>query len=304
MDTKQLEITTVKDLDQAKDLWAKFSPNKSIYDWWDFRYVFYKYFNYELFFYTLLDNKEPVALFPLQYDTENNYMDFFGGSYMEDNQVFVKPGYEDQIPNLYAQIKTAAKMEDIIGPQGFTTNLPLEDYKYVIYLEQFSSGEDYIRQSMQGKSRKNLLYDLRKFSANDIKIIENDFSDLDLMIDLIDKTFNTESSFNFKHRREIFHDLLNLPGVNLMSYYVNGKKGGVSMSIAYQDNYVLLGIGSDNPNFPNLGKYMTIKNIDKAISQGKKLFDTGVGDCNWKKHWRLSQIPQYKFIKSETVRKI
>ena len=116
MAAAEARITVVKDLPEAERLWQLLSPQTTIYDSWEFRYCFYKYFNFELFFYVAYDDATPVALLPLQYNSDTGWLEFFGGdNYMEDNRVFVKPGYESIIPKIYASVDRPAKLEFIIG---------------------------------------------------------------------------------------------------------------------------------------------------------------------------------------------
>jgi hypothetical protein len=69
-----LRFECVQDIDKAKELWELFSPKQTIYDDWDFRFTFYKYYQPKIFFYVGYLNDDPIGVFPLQ--QENNH-DFF-----------------------------------------------------------------------------------------------------------------------------------------------------------------------------------------------------------------------------------
>ena len=75
-------IFCIKDIEKAKIIWEQLTPNKSMYDTWEFRYLSYQLSLYQLYFYTAYENNEPVALLPLQLNTDKGYIEFFGGGIM------------------------------------------------------------------------------------------------------------------------------------------------------------------------------------------------------------------------------
>jgi hypothetical protein len=138
-------VTFTCDPAQAEKLWRLFSPQETIYDDWQFRALFHKYHQHELQFYVGYQNDEPVGFLPLQYNAIEKHLEFWGGSYMEDNRVFIKTGFEQYIPEFYKNIPSKATLGYIRGTDPFTTQLPLEDYKYILPLQGISSIEDFIK---------------------------------------------------------------------------------------------------------------------------------------------------------------
>jgi len=289
-----LDFKIIKDLSRAKEIWQQLSPNETLWDDWDFRYCFYKYYNWELFFYTGYLNAEVVGVLPLQYNPEKKFLEFFGGNYMEENKVLLKKGCEQFIPDFYKQVDREAELSDISGQDSFTKNLPLQEYKYLYNLSGISTLEQFMDKYFDPDSRKKK----RRLLKEEVEIIYNNFADFDLMIDLNLKNFGKESSFNLPFRKEIFHDLfkLNYEPI-LLTSIINGKKEAVSFALKYKDKFISLNSGVNSTSFPWLEKYLILKKVAKAIELKCLVFDACVGNCGWKENWHLEQIPQFKFVK-------
>ncbi len=304
-----LDFKIIKDLTLAKDVWQQLSLNETLWDDWDFRYCFYKYYNWELFFYTGYLKDKIVGLLPLQYNPETKSLEFFGGKYMEENKVLIagsmpdissgaplaiKNGCQQFIPDFYKQIDKTAELSDISGQDHFTQNLPLQEYKYVYNLSGITKLEEFIDKYFDSDSRKKK----RRLLKEEVEIVYNDFNDFDLMIDLNLKNFGGESSFNWPFRKEIFHDLLKLNYEPiLLTSIIDGKKEAVSFAIKYKDKFISLNSGVNSTSFPWLEKYLILKKVAKAIELKCRIFDACVGDCGWKEYWHLEKIPQFKFVK-------
>lgn len=287
-----LDFKVIKDLSRAKDAWKQLSPNETLWDDWDFRYCFYKYYNFELFFYTGELNGEIIGVLPLQFNPETKALEFFGGKYMEENKILIKKGFEKFIPDFYKQIRKKAALDDISGQDTFTQSLPLHEYKYVYNLSGISTLEEFIDKYFDPDSRKKK----RRLLKEAAEIIYNNFADLELMFELNLKNFGQESSFNWPFRKEIFRDLvkLNFEPI-LFTAIIEGKKEAVAVAIKYKDKFVSLNSGVNSDSFPWLEKYLILKKVAKAIELKCRIFDACVGNCGWKENWHLEKIPQFKY---------
>jgi len=295
---KNLKIEIINDIEKAKKIWNKLSPNNVICDDWNYRYCFYKYFNYPLHFYVGSDKEEIVGLFPLQFNEDEKYLEFFGGGFMRDNRVFVKSGYENSVKQFYDNITKLTKLKSIVGEDQFTKSLDMYKYKYVADLSGINDADDYLIKNFKAKSRYGLRKKIKLIEAMNPEIILNNYDDLDLLIELNKKSFKERSSFNKPYRREAFHDLLKLNfDIQMLSYVVNGRKEAISFSIKYNETYVYINAGVNKKDISNLGTYNIYKNFEKAIEIGSKYFDAGMGDLGWKEKWHLEKIPEYVFTK-------
>ena len=293
---KNLKIKVINDIKEAKRVWDKLSSNDVICESWDYRYCFYKYSSYPLYFYVGSDKEEIVGLFPLQFNENEKYLEFFGGGFMRDNRVFIKSGYEDCIDQFYSAITQPIKLKNIADEDQFTRTFDIYKYKYVADLSNVGSADDYLNKNFKARSRKKLRKKVEVIKHLNPEIIMNNYSDMDLLIELNKKAFGERSSFNKPYRGEAFHDLLKLNfDVHLLSYIINGKKEAVSFSIKYNDVYNYINTGSNKNDAFNLGSYVIYQQIERAIKSKAKYLDAGMGDLGWKEIWHLEKNPQYAF---------
>ena len=288
-------IRAVSDISEAQKIWQKISPQRNIYEDWNFRFVFYKYFNYPLEFYVGEEDGEIVGLLPLQFNSDEGYLEFFGGSFMEDNHVFIKPGFEGRIPEFYAAVKSKARLEDIIFDNDFVQMSFMEN-KYIIKLDGIAGADDYLAKFFSSKTRKKIKKRNEEMEALGIKVSYDEASDLSELIRLNKEAFGAESSFNKPYRKEIYRDLLESAFRTItVSASIGGKKQNVSLAIAYKDAFVSFSVGNNKDDFPDLGHYMFLKRVERALALGCRIYDAGLGDLGWKSRWHLEKIPEYLF---------
>jgi len=288
-------IRVVSDLIEAQSIWNELSPKNNIYEDWDFRYIFYKYFNYPLRFYVGEEDSVIVGLLALQYNSDEKYLEFFGGSFMEDNHVFIKSGFERYIPEFYKKIKDEARLDDIIIDNELIS-MDFSDYKFIIDLKGLGSLDDYFKKTFSSKTRSKLRKKMRDIELLGPVVSENDFNDLDVLIELNKQTFGKESSFFRPFRSQIYHDILEGGfDIVMFSTEISEKKEGVSFGIKYGKTFVSLNSGVNKSNFKNLGTFMLLKRIERAINLNCEIFDASVGNLGWKELWHLDKISQYKF---------
>lgn len=293
-----LIFNVVSDIEEAKYIWQKLSSDESIYDNWDFRCCFYKYFSHPLRFYAGYKDEELIGLLALQYNNELKMLEFFGGSFMEDNHVFIKKGFEEYIPEFYGNINEPARLEDICGSSSFESLLDVFEYKYVADLNGLRNADEYLTKYFKAKRRNAIKKKVKSVEMLKPLIIKNNYEDLDLLIELNKKRFGKESSFNKPFRREIYHDLLNINlDIKMLTFIINGAKEAVTFGIKYKNIFVGINGGTREEAHQDIGTYITVKKIEKAIGLGADKYDAGIEDLGWKENWRFEKIPQRIFIK-------
>lgn len=295
-----MKFKVISDLATAEYWWRFFSTDQSIFGNWEYRYCFYKYFNYEIFFYIGYVNDKPVGLMPLQYNFDKKYLEFFGGSAMENNQIFILPGYECYISEFYNILDKACNLEYIIGDDAFTVELAFQEFKYKLSLLNFKNTNDYIEFNFHGETKKKLKKRIRRVTEeNKIEIFRNQFSDLDLLFDFNIARFKDQSIFNWPHRKDIFRNLTKASfPVILLTFMVNNEKQAVSIG-AFSGNTCTFFNSGISPNaVKDLSSYITLYKIDCALAGGAELYDAMSDDCGWKEKWGFTKIPQYKFEKN------
>lgn len=293
-----LKFKMISDVEEAKKIWQELSPDQNLYDNWDFRFCFYKYFNHPLRFYAGYDQGDLAGLLALQYNTELKKLEFFGGSFMEENHVFIKKGYEGYIPDFYKNINEPARLEDICGCSPFESSADDFEYKYVADLSGLKNADEYLAKYFKAKGRNAIKKKARSIEMLMPEIIDDNHEDLDLLMEFNKKRFGQGSSFNRPYRYEIYHDLLKTGlDIKMMTCKINGIKEAVTFGIKYKDIFVGINGGARAEAPQDLRTYMTIKKIERAIILGADKYDAGIEDLGWKENWHFEKLPQRILIK-------
>ncbi len=291
-------IRLIKNLSEAQAVWRALSPGLTIYDDWDFRKTFYDRDPQEIFFYAAYDDTEPVGLLPLEYYPALDYLDFFGGEFMDSNRCFTKTGREDIIPEIYKSISRKAALFDIIGDDIFTRSMDVEDYNYILRLEGLADFDAHLERSFDAHRRKNFRRDKRIFGERypGLSLHYGRAADLDPLFELNIKRHGDESYISLGAIREGVRALAaGDQRVKIMSLEIDGQVEGVYFGMLQGGVFHSLIVGSNSEKYPGIGNYMQIEFINWAIRIGAKVFDAGLGDCGWKERWHFEKEPQYEW---------
>jgi CelD/BcsL family acetyltransferase involved in cellulose biosynthesis len=295
----EFQIRVVSDPSEARHLWDLLSPRASIYDEWDFRWCFFRrHPECELHFITAFVRDTPVALLPLQKNPEA-LLEFMGSDFMEDNRVFVSPGHERAIPQLFESLSSKATLRSIIdGGDPYLSGLPFDYPKYCCDIRSFATLDDFINGFFRSKSKGNLRKKIRSVESLGPVILENSIEDIRVLAEHSINAFGEESSFiRDPAQKDIFEDLCRRFPFFIHSYRVSGKTQAVSLSLVHNKTYLYLLSGTSKHEVPNLGNYLIINNIRTAIENRCETFDAGRHDCNWKERWHLTRIEERIFEK-------
>lgn len=298
MEEKLLEIQEVTDIEKAEELFRTFSPNETIYDIWEFRFCFYKYFSYPISFRVGYIQGQPTGLLPLQFNTDKGYFEFFGGSYMGNNRVFIVPGYEKYISNFYNSVEGKVKLEWMIGDDTFTQKLEIQDFDYFLNLENFQTFDNYLETFALDEVKRKW----RKINTqNKIEVITNQFDDLELLFEWNIKKFNDDSSFLMPFRQESFKDVLKIDVIKpyIFTFSIDGIKQAVSFGLVYNNIYVSVNQGiSDTCTIRDMSTYVLLYHIKAALEEKNRYINVLTSDCGWKERWKFSKTPQFQFLKN------
>lgn len=289
---EHLTFKLVSGLQEAQAIFEALSPRIRVTDDWLFRYLYYQYFNYPLAFYVAFTGDEPVALLPLQYNTEKGHLEFFGGGYMEDNQIYIKKGFEEAKAELIKRVDQPALLEWMTEDLPGVPNVQIQEYKYEFPLDQIKSIDDYLERFWNTKPRQNLRAQLRKLKEQNLVIEYNIFSDLERMAELNMKRFGNESTFLKPHRIDFFKKLMKHFEIQMISISVNGERVSIGLSVFYKGIYVGMNSGTD-ANINGLGKLLTIQKMTQALSLGAHLYDARSENLGWKEAFHFIPRPQY-----------
>lgn len=295
---KPIQVSIVSDPVEVERIWNLFSPHTSLYDEWDFRYCFFKHHpTHRLHCIVGLEGNVPVAMLPLQ-KNDMGLIESLGGDFMEDNRVFVLPGYEEAVPLLFNQIQSKAVVRSLLAEQRpFLQQLPSDFPKYFYTLEGMADLTAFLVRTFPSNrrySRRKVIKDIEQLNP---KIELNRPEDLETLVRFNIGTFQEESVFlTDPAMTQIFKSLCDLPYPHLIhSFVIQGKTEAVSLSMIYKKTYLFILSGANKDEVDDLGNYVILKNIQTAIENGCQFFDAGRHDCNWKEQWRLTRVEEHRF---------
>lgn len=288
-------IEIVQDVEEARKLWVKWSPGRSLYDDWDFRSCFNQYFNYPIHFLVGYNDDIQVGILPLQFNSEKKYLEAFGGSYMRNLCVYTKNEYRAFIPEFYKSINSRAKIVDIDSCDVNPTLL-FHDFNYTINLSEIKSIDGYLNKFLKSKERTNIKRRFKLMDSKGLFLKKNKAEDLKKLFELNKKNFKDASTFHFPFREKIFFNLFKKNfGNELNSFYFKDDLVCVSFAIFYKKIFYYINLGVEKDIYPHAWSFITLFNIKRSIELGATLFDAGMGDFGWKEKWGFEKKPQYEF---------
>lgn len=296
MENLAIEFRTIDDIIEFERLWSVLSPNEYLFDDLRYRKCFYAPTNFAVKAIAGYVDNELIGAIFLQFNSVKNNWEFWGGSAMNFNRVFLSKAWSARksvIPEFYKAVPAPARLEYIYDDNQFNPLMEFQVYDYALDLTGLHSYEEYIDKYKIGTSRKKFLYKIRKVLENDIQIEYNNFADLESLIILNKANWGTDSGFYKLYKNEIFHNILKLDfDTVLCSIIFNGQKESYAFGINY--NGIYYGLNSaTNKDITNLGKYMMLLRIQKSIENGLHGYNAGTEDLNWKIGAGFKEIPLY-----------
>ncbi len=283
----------ITSLDEAKTAWQELSPNHYLHDDWNFRYLYYKYFNYPLYFYAAYEKDELVALLPLMMNEQIGKLEFFAGfDYMENNRIFVKSGFENLKQILINQIDKPYRLDYMEESMENISGIEIHDDNFYIDLSEMNDYEDFLKKYLSGERRKKIM---KIISENEYKFeLSTSISDLNILAAFSRARFGEHSSFNDRpYWNEFVKEISEKFNSRITTLKINNKIEGVGLAINY--NNIAYGlITGYNKDINNLGKVMILAKINQAILDKMKIYDSlGGGAFGWKQDFHLLSRPFY-----------
>lgn len=305
---KNIEI--VSEIEHCHQLWKEFSPQKSLFDTWEFRLAFYKGYGYEPYFLLLKNERENLALLPLWFEDKNFYdknkkkYTWFGSDWQEEVRFFAKD--INYIPILISAAPSPlylnAVAKDNIEPIKDKIKFENDDPKYILNLESFKNHEDYLM-TLKKNRRRDLRKDRNRILKQKPKIIINNFADFNCLVELSKKRFQErgeEVDWQDLRRVETFKEVIKLGDRSYKKRMITIKMGkkvaGVDLVCLYNNTYFTVKCGYDVKNFSGIGNFMNLFEIDDAISLGMKKIDFLQNNYGWKSQY-FKPVPLFKYEK-------
>lgn len=303
---KSLQVGVVSQIDECHQLWKRFSPHLTLFDTWDFRLAFWKAYHHTPYFIVLKKDLEEFSFLPLWYEEDEKRYTWFGSTWQEENKFFVKDPLF--IPLLLAICPSPALLNAI------STELPLwvekviklkrDDPKYILSLNVIRSADDYLA-TLKKKKRYNLKRDRRIIEAQNPRIIFDGFSDFETLVNLSIKRFQEkgeDTDWEDSRRIETFRQVIKLGQrgcaykVRMLTVVIGNKAAAVDLIALFNGCYYPLKCGYDVKNFPGIGNYVNLLEIEDAISLGMKKMDFLEIGYGWKDKW-FEEVPLLQYEK-------
>jgi len=289
------------DLETCRLLYEQFSPKKTLFETWGFRYAFYLGYRHQPVFMIFEKNGNPLGLLPLWYEKDKDELRWFGSWWQEGNTFWVKE--KSLIPIILSLFPQKVLLNALyIAPRtAQKLGLIADDPKYLLSLEQYPTIDSFLKK-FGGKKRYNLRRDQKIISSKNPKTIINRFTDIEALFDLSIKRFQNkdQSAFADERRKQTFREIINQAGeyeARMVTTEIDGQIVGVDLVAIYKGIYYALNGAYNLEKHPGLGNYTNLLLIQDAIDLGAKAIDFLEVSYGWKDDW-FAPIPlfQYKGI--------
>ena len=297
-------VEIVSDIERCKTLWQEFSPQKTLFDTWEFRYAFYKGYGFEPYFLLLKNENENLSLLTLWFDKDEKKYVWFGSPWQEEVRFFSKePKYIPLVLSLApSPLLLNAISQESVNSVGDQVKFEPDESKYILNLENITNHEDYLM-TIKKNTRHNLRKDFRRIERQNPQIIIDRFSDLDNLIELAKKRFRgkgEEADWEDPRRIETFRQVIKLAGksyqVRMMTVKIGEKIAGVDLICLLNNTYFTVKCGYNVAEFSGIGNFVNLLEIDDAVSLGMKKIDFLQNNYKWKSRL-FEAIPLFQFQK-------
>jgi len=306
---KNLQIQVIIDLSSCRQLWQEFSPYQSLFDTWEFRLAFWQGYRHQPYFLTLKNGPEVLALLPLWYETDKQKYFWFGSWWQEDNTFFTRDPIF--IPLLLAAspqpLHLNAILPEAVNWPKQVINFCFDDPKYTLSTKNIRSAEDFLA-TLKKKRRYNLRRDRRIIEDQSPQIIIDHFKDFDTLVTLSKTRFHQkgeDADWDDQRRVTTFRQVVELGRqkksyqVRMVTVKIGNRIAAVDLILIYEGCYYPVKCGYDVANFPGIGNFVNLLEIDDAIKLGMKKLDFLEVNYGWKDKW-FDSVPLLKYDKPVT----
>lgn len=305
----RLTLKVHSDSEQCYRLWNKFSPRKTLFDLWDYRYAWQKAYGYKMFFYTLYEGRRALGTLPLWYNEKDQRYEWLGGYWMEGNNFFV----EDEklidllltvapTPLTLMSIEKGSEFDLLHSSDHFKSE---EDPKFTKHLENIHSMDSYMR-FLTKKHRYNMKSDYNRIMRQNPQIemiSDDDVYHMNEIIELNKKRFDGVhkgmSVFVDLREEEAFRQTIRNSGLFTCKYIkvrIDGHLAASDLILEYNDIYYQMTGANDVMNYSGIGIFMVYLEMQDAIQNNFKTVDCLQEDHTWK-HRYFDSREMFEFTK-------
>jgi len=302
--SKTLRMRIITDIDSCYKLWKKFSPEKTLFDTWEFRLAFHKAYQYKPYFLLLKNQSRELAFLPLWYEDEKKKYFWFGSDWQEEVGFFsTDPNYVPLLLFLApSPLLLNAISQDSVGSLKGKIEFEEDEPKYVLNIQGFRSHEDYLM-TLKKKRRLNLRRARRRIERQNPRIVINNFSHFEHLVRLSKERFEQKSEktdWEDPRKIEAFRQVIKLAGksykIRMISIMIGNEIAGVDLIALFNRCYYTLICGYNIRDFSGIGNFLNLLEIDDAIRLGMRKIDFLQDSYEWKNNF-FDEIPLFKYEK-------
>lgn len=266
-------------IDRCADLWSRFSPRRSLYDLWEFRLPFWEEYTFEPSFVVLPEE----GMLPLWFHPEQKRYLWFGDTgdefnWAEDASIWMRDAARaneilSHAPRPCMFTSCTASVKEQLGNSPF---LSPANPKSVLPLKNIASVDAYL-ETFPKKLRSNLRHDQRVIEQQSPTVTEDHFEDLEAMIGWNRAKF-PDSPWNDEKMRRCLTTLVSPSrkrpyDVHVLSVRIGGVLAAVDCLFSFNGTLYPLFCGSDIKQFPGIGHFMNLLDIQFALDHGMTAVD-------------------------------
>ena len=292
-----MEFKICKDIGECSAIWSLLSPNKRLFDVWDFRLCFYDTKDDELEFIAGFDGKNPVGVVPLQFTGSKSQYNYLGGWFPERNSFFLKD--KSNLPKFLEKCPENTFIEGIDPSEGRYYPFSEDEFTFYLDLSKYSGNFEEYFSSLDRKKQKNFNREVKRIP--EYRLFYNRIADFDRLVELNIRQYDEDSKFHNKTIRNGIRKIAELAHekgiLSMISLEISGITEAVDIGIIYNGWYHAIIGGTNNQRIPGLGKLMTMLDIKNAIAKGAKFVDFAATSGYWKDMWNFEKEMLLKFVK-------
>ena len=292
-----MKFKVCQDIDECHTFWNKFSPNKGLFDIWNYRLCFYDTSDNEPYFIVGYENGEEIGVIPLCFVKSKSQYTYFGGWFPERNLFFLKD--KAKLAQLLAQCPKNTFIEGIDPSERRYYPFSDDEYTYYLDLSKYDNDFEKYFSSFDKKKQKNFKRELQNIPK--YQIYRNRLQDFDRLVELNIKQYEEDSKFNNETIKKGIYKMIKLANksniLEMTSLEIGGKTEAVDVGIVYGKWYYALIGGANNQKIPNLGKLMNILDIKSAIVRKANFVDFFATSGYWKSTWHFDKEMLLKFVR-------
>ncbi len=292
-----MQLKIYNNITECGRIWNQFSPNRNLFDIWEFRQCFYNREDHKPHFIVGKQNSEITGFIPLYYIKSLGKYTYFGGWFPERNSFFMKN--KKMLSMMLEHCPSNTSVEGISPEERAYYDFSEDEYTYFIDLKKYDYSFEKYFGSFDKKKQKNFKRDLNSIPKHNVHL--NRLKDFKRLMELNLRQFEDDSIYADKNIKNSLQKMVRLAHrkglLQMLSIEINKKIEAVDVGISLGERYYVVTGSSNNHKIPNIGKLLTTLDIKNAISRGARYVDFLASSDYWKMQWSFDKAMMFKFDK-------